>query len=353
LTFITPQALWLLAALPALVALYAWLLRRRKRYSLRYSQIGAIRDALGPGQRMRRYVPPLLLLAGLALAILAVARPTAVITLPTEQRTIVMAIDVSLSMRATDVEPSRIVAAQRAAKSFVEKQPADARIAIVTFAGTAQVVQQPTRNKDDLVAAIDGFRLQRHTAIGSGIMLSLAALFPDDGIDVEKAVLGGVSTRERARNDGGTRTGAKAEPKPAPNAVPPGSYTSGAVILLTDGRRTTGPDPLKVAAMAAERGVRVFTVGFGRPEGGTASIDGYSMYMAFDEELLKTIASITRAEYFHAPTADELIKVYDALRTRFELERNRTELTAFASALAAALVTAGAALSVVWFGRVG
>jgi Ca-activated chloride channel homolog len=349
LAFVTPQALWLLLVLPALVALYAWLLGRRKRFTVRYSSLGVVRDALAPGQLFRRHVPPLLLLLGLAVAIVAIARPTAVITLPSEQRTIVMAMDVSLSMRATDVEPNRLVAAQRAARTFVEQQPPDARIAIVTFAGTAQLVQQPTRNKDDLVAAIDRFELQRHTAIGSGMMLSLATLFPDDDIDVEKAVLGGVTTRERARANPAAR---RPEPKTDIKPVAPGSYASGAIILLTDGRRTTGPDPLKVAGMAASRGVRVFTVGFGRAEGGTASIDGYSMYMAFDEELLKSIAGITHAEYFHAPTSDELIKVYDTLRTRFELERTRTELTAFASALAALFVATGAALSVLWFGRV-
>lgn len=346
MNFVTPQALWLLAALPGLVALYLWLLGRRKRYPVRFSSVSVVRDALG-GQRWRRHLPALLVGAGLAFALLAVARPTAVITLPTEQRTIIMAMDVSLSMRATDVLPSRMIAAQQAAKAFVQLQPADTRIGIVTFAGTAQLVQPPTKNKDDLVAAIDRFELQRHTAIGSGLMASLAAMFPEDDIDIEKAVLGGTSTRERARNDS-KRAPSRAEPA----SVPPGSFPSGAIILLTDGRRTTGPDPLKVAAMAASRGVRVFTVGFGRAEGGTASIDGYSMYMAFDEELLKSIAGVTRAEYFHAPTADELNKVYDELRTRFELERARTELTAFASALGALLMATGGALSFFWFGRV-
>jgi Ca-activated chloride channel family protein len=349
--FLSPEALWLLLAVPALAGLYVLLLRRRKRLALRYAHLGVVREAIGPGQRFRRHVPPLLFLIGLAMALLAVARPTAVITLPTEQRTIIMAIDVSLSMRASDVEPSRLVAAQNAAKAFVQRQPDDVRIGIVTFAGTAQMVQRPTRAKEDLVAAIDRFELQRHTAIGSGMIVSLAALFPDDDIDLEKAVLGGVTTREIAR--GRTPDAKKPAKTREPAAVPPGSYASGAIILLTDGRRTTGPDPLQVANMAANRGVRVFTVGFGRAEGGMASIDGYSMYMAFDEATLKAIAETTRAEYFHASTGDELGKVYDALTARFELERNRTEVTALVAALASAFVVAGGALSLWWFGRLG
>jgi len=345
MSFITPEALWLLALLPVLVALYVAVLRRRKRFALRYSSVGLVRDAVG-AQGMRRHVPPLLALAALAVALVAVARPSAIVTLPTEMRTIIMAIDVSLSMRANDVEPNRLAAAQEAAKGFVMQQPRDVRIGLVAFAGTAQLVQAPTRNKDDLVAAIDRFELQRHTAIGSGLLVSLAALFPEDDIDVEKAVLGGISTREKARaKDGAER---KREAKP----VAPGSHQSAAIILLTDGRRTTGPDPLQVAGMAASRGVRIFTVGFGRPEGGAASIDGYSMFMAFDEETLKSIAEITRAQYFHAPTAQELVRVYEALTTRFELERSRTELTALFAAAAAALAIGAGALSVWWFGRV-
>jgi Ca-activated chloride channel family protein len=278
------------------------------------------------------------------------ARPTAMITLPSDKRTIIMAVDVSLSMRARDIEPSRIVAAQDAARGFVQKQPDDTRIGIVTFAGTASLVQPPTSDREALVAAIDRFGLQRQTAIGSGLLVSLAALFPDDGIDVEKAVLGGMSTRERAlalRPDA-----AKVRPPVERAAVPPGSFRSGAIILLTDGRRTTGPDPLEVANMAAKRGVRVFAVGFGKTGGGMADFEGYSMYMAFDEPLLKSIAEITQGEYFHAPSAEELVKVYEEITTRFELERQHTQITALFAALGAMLLLAAGTLSVLWFGRI-
>ena len=351
IAFLSPEALWLLLAGPVLVGAYVLLMRRRRKVVLRYATLAPLKEALGPRQSLRRHVPPFLFLLGLMAAILAVARPTATVTLPSDKRTIVMAIDVSLSMRARDIEPSRLVAAQNAAKAFVQKQPDDTRIGIVTFAGTAALVQPPTRDREALVAAIDRFALQRHTAIGSGLLVSLAALFPDEDIDVEKAVLGGTSTRERAQRLRPDPPDAR--PKAEPPPVPPGSFRSGAIILLTDGRRTTGPDPLEVANMASRRGVRVFTVGFGKTGGGPAEVDGYSMFMAFDETTLKSIAGITHGDYFHAPSAEDLAKVYGELATRFELERQHTEVTALLAAAGALLLLTAATLSVHWFRRWG
>lgn len=349
ISFLSPEALPLLLAVPAVVAGYVALMRRRRRVAMRFATLEPLKEA-GPRRTWRRHVPPLLALLGITVALLAVARPMATITLPSDKRTIIMAIDVSLSMRARDIEPSRIVAAQQAAKAFVQKQPDDTRIGIVTFAGTASLVQPPTRDREELIAAIDRMALQRQTAIGSGMLVALAALFPDDGIDVEKAVLGGTTTRERAQ---ALRPDApKAAPKVERAPVPAGSYKWGAIVLLTDGRRTTGPDPLEIANMAAKRGVRVFAVGFGKSGGGMADMDGYSMFMAFDETTLKSIAGITQGEYFHAPSAEELVKVYDEIAARFELERQHTEVTSLAAALGALLLAAAGTLSVLWFGRV-
>jgi Ca-activated chloride channel family protein len=351
IAFLSPEALWLLLTGPVLVGAYVLLMRRRRKVVLRYATLAPLKEALGPRQSLRRHVPPFLFLLGLMAAILAVARPTATVTLPSDKRTIVMAIDVSLSMRARDIEPNRLVAAQSAAKAFVQQQPDDTRIGIVTFAGTAALVQPPTRDREALVAAIDRFALQRHTAIGSGLLVSLAALFPDEDIDVEKAVLGGTSTRERAQRLRPDPPDARPRAERPP--VPPGSFRSGAIILLTDGRRTTGPDPLEVANMASRRGVRVFTVGFGQTGGGPADVDGYSMYMAFDETTLKSIAGITHGDYFHAPSAEDLAKVYGELATRFELERQHTEVTALVAAAGALLLLTAATLSVHWFRRWG
>jgi len=354
--FLWPEALWLLLAAPALVGAYVFLLRRKKKDAIRYASLSLVKAAIGPGQRFRRHFPPLLFLLALVASIVAIARPSAVITLPSEQRTIILAIDVSLSMRAADIEPSRLAAAQEAAKAFVQEQPADVRIGIVSFAGTASVVQSPTRNRDDLVAAIDRLQLQRHTAIGSGIIVSLATLLPDAGIDLESLLFGGRGGRDggRGARDGGRALPAdkagKAETAPF-TPVPPGSYASGAIILLTDGRRTMGPDPSDAARMAAERGVRIYTVGFGTAGGGMADVGGWSVYMRFDEETLKTVADLTRAEYFYAGSAADLKKVYQQLNTQFVLEKKETEIGALAIAVAAVLALAAAALSVLWFNR--
>ena len=347
--FAWPEALVLLAAVPALVALYLRLLRRPKRAAVRFASLDLVRAAMGGAALWRRHLPPAIFLAALAVAILAMARPNAVLTLPSQQRTVILAIDVSLSMRATDVDPNRLAAAQAAAKAFVQDQPADLRIGIVSFAGTALVVQKPTNNRDELIAAVDRLQLDRHTAIGSGIIMSLATLFPDEGIDLESLVLG---SRESWRVHRPREK--KAEKKPAKPVKPmaPGSNASSAIVLLTDGRRTTGPDPLEAARMAADRGIRVFTVGFGSAAGGPAMIEGYSIYMMFDEETLKAIAQLTQADYFHAASADELKKIYESLTGRFVLEKEEREVSALFAAVAALLALAAAGLSLAWFNRI-
>jgi Ca-activated chloride channel family protein len=350
MTFLWPQALWLLLAVPVLVGLYILLLRRKKKSALRYASLGLVREALGPGRRWRRHVPPSLFLLAMIALTLAIARPSATITLPSEQRTIILAIDVSLSMRANDVEPSRIAAAREAAKAFVREQPSDVRVGIVSFAGSASVVQKPTHDRDDLVAAIDRLQLQLHTAIGSGIIVSLATLFPDEGLELGIADFGVAPLRDGSRGKSldGPRDAKKKEFQP----VPPGSNRSAAIIMLTDGRRTIGPDPLDAARMAADHGVKVYAVGFGKPGGGTATVDGVPIYMRYDEETLKAIAALTEAEYFQAGSAAELKKVYETLNARYVLEKKETEISALASALGALLIIAAAALSLWWTHRI-
>jgi Ca-activated chloride channel family protein len=349
MTFIWPGMLWLLLAVPTVVALYVLLQRRRKKGAIRYASLDLVHAAVGPGQRLRRHLPPLLFLLALTALAIAIARPTAVVTLPTEQRTIIMAMDVSLSMRAADIEPTRLAAAQAAAKAFIQNQPSDVRIGIVTFAGTATVVQPPTRSKDDLIAAIDRFQLQLHTAIGSGLAVSLATLFPDEAIDVDQSPYGSAATRERGK---ALPTGRAAQEEKKPfTPVAPGSYPSGAIILLTDGRRTIGPDPLDVAKMAADHGVRVYTVGFGTANGAMVGIEGMSIYMRFDEATLKSIAEITRGEYFYAGTAADLQRIYESLNAKLVMEKKGTEISMLFAALAALLALAAATLSMLWFHR--
>lgn len=351
--FLWPTSLWLLLFVPALIAAYLLMLSRRKKAAVSYASLMLVRDAIGPGQKIRRHLPPALFLLAMTLAIFAVARPTAPVVLPSEYLTLVLAMDVSRSMEAKDVSPNRISAAQAAARSFIEELPRHVRLGIVSFAGTAAVVQTPTDNRDDMLAALDRFQLQRATATGSGLILSLATLFPDAGIDLDAITQasytrgwgGGGASLDRPRAD--PLQGAKAF-KP----VAPGSYTSGAIILLSDGRRTTGPDPLLAAKMAADRGVRVFTVGFGTREGAMiTSEEGWSFFVRLDEETLKAVAKITGAEYFHAGTAADLRKVYEGLSSKFAMERRETEISALLGAAAVLLMLVAATLSLLWVYR--
>jgi Ca-activated chloride channel family protein len=345
LSFLWPQFLWLLLAVPLLVLLYAWLLRRRKKLALRFASVAMVKQAMDRGLHWRRHLPPALFLLAVTAGLLAASRPTAVITLPSNHATVILAIDVSLSMRATDIKPNRIEAAQEAAKAFLKELPRNVRVGIVTFAGTAQVVQPATLQREDLVAAIDRFQLQRGTAVGSGVVVALSELFPDHGLDVGEMTYGN-GRRGKSLDE------APAKPRKEFTPVAPGSYASAAIVLLTDGRRTTGVDPLEAAKLAADRGVRVYSVGLGTVNGEIPGFEGWSMYLKLDEPGLKAIASATRAEYFYAGDADALKKVYEGLGTRLQVEKKQTELSALLALVAAVLALAAAGLSMLWFNRI-
>jgi Ca-activated chloride channel family protein len=347
-TFLWPEALWLLLALPVLVAAYVVVLRRRKKAALRYATLSLVKDAMGAGHQLRRHIAPALFLVALTALLVAIARPAGLVSLPSQYRTIILVMDVSGSMRAADVEPSRLAAAQAAAKTFVADVPSDTRIGVVSFAGTAAVAQAPTANRDDVLTAIDRFQLQRGTAIGSGIIVALATIFPDAGIDERSLVQRrGRDSRRAAPRDQG-RAGGEQELKP----VPPGSHASAAIILLTDGQRTTGPDALDAAQLAADRGVRIFTVGIGTTGGQVLGFEGWSMRVRLDEGVLKEIANATRGEYFYAGSAADLKKVYRALNARVVIEKKKTEITALVAAAGAVTAVLSVFLSLLWFNRV-
>ena len=346
LQFLWPEMLWLLLLVPLLVALYLWLLRRQRATALRFASLSIVREALGPGRNLRRHVPPLLLLLALALLLLAGARPLAVVSLPMTQETIMLAMDVSGSMRATDVQPNRLVAAQNAAKAFLTQLPRNVKVGIVAFAGSAQVVQMPTLSREDLVAPIDRFQMQRGTAIGNGLVLSLATIFPEAGLDINAMSPG------RQRQQGVAIDQPKEQAPKEFVPVAPGSYSSAAIILLTDGQRTTGVDSLEAAKLAADRGVRVYTVGIGTVNGETIGFEGWSMRVRLDEDTLKKIALQTQGEYFYAGTAESLKRVYERLGVRLTLQKKETEISGLLALAGALLTVLAAALSLLWFKRI-
>jgi Ca-activated chloride channel family protein len=343
MNFLWPQYLWSMLALPLLPVLYLWLLRRPGKPALRYSSLQVVREAAS-GRHWRRHVPPALLLVACGVLLFAAARPTAVLTLPWTRSSIILAMDVSLSMRVTDVKPTRLAAAQEAAKLFLRELPKDIDVGLVTFAGSAQVAQAATLDRASLVSAIDAFQMQIGTAVGNAIVLCLAELFPDHGISLGDMTFGAIQkARSRERKD-----------PPAPKQitpVAPGSYDSAAIVLLSDGRRTTGIDTLEAAKMAADRGVRIYVVGLGTVDGAAASADGMALYLRLDEPTLREVARMTGGEYHHAGTAETLRSVYQNLGSRLQVQTRETELTPMLAVLGAALVVAAASLSLLWFGR--
>jgi Ca-activated chloride channel homolog len=342
--FLWPQYLWLLLALPLLPAGYWWLLRRRGKPAVRYSSVAVARQAMS-ARSWRRHIPPALLLLAFAVLLLAAARPMARIPLPWARSSIMLAMDVSLSMRVTDVKPTRLAAAQEAAKTFLRDLPKDIEVGLVTFAGSSQVAQAATLDRESLVAAIDGFQMQMGTAVGNAIVVSLAELFPDHGIDVGEMTFG-AKPRGRSLDD---------KVKPAVKQitpVAPGSYDSAAIILLSDGRRTTGVDTLVAAKMAADRGVRIYVVGLGTVDGTASGMDGMPMYLRLDEPTLREVARMTGGEYHYAGTAEKLRSVYENLGSRLQVQTRETEVSALLAMLGAMIALAAAGLSVLWFGRI-
>jgi Ca-activated chloride channel family protein len=361
MTFIWMDMLWLLLLVPLLIGAYIWLLRRRKKAALRYANLAIVKQAMGKGVGWRRHMPPALLLLALTVLIVAVARPAAVIELASSRATVILSMDVSGSMRARDVEPSRMVAAQEAAKEFIRKQPADVQVGIVAFASAAVLVQAPTIDREALYQAINSFDLRRGTAVGSGVLVALATIFPDQNFDLDgsgnqRDQLGLPSFGgERFGTTGGADgllSGTATEPPAKHIPVEPGSYESAVVILLTDGATTTGPDPVAAGRLAGDYGVKVFTVGFGSASGDVVDFGGRSMRAQLDSTTLQAIADATEGEYYEATSASDLAGVYDLLSTRLISEKKLTEIAFVFAGAGALLAMAAAALSMLWFGRI-
>jgi len=334
MSFIWIRMLWLLLLVPALVLVYIMLQRRRQKYAVRYASLSLVKDALGRGPGFRRHIPPILFLAGLAVMIVALARPATTVVLPSQQGTVILALDISGSMRAEDMQPDRLGAAKAAARAFVEKQPKNVRIGIVAFSTTSALVQAPTRDRDQVLAAINRLVTQRGTAAGSGILTSLRAIFEESAPDLSPSLFDSFADSESL-----------------PDAAEPGSYSNAVIVLLSDGQSNRGPDPLDVADRAAMLGVRIYTVGLGSPEGVVMNFWGRSIRVRLDEEALKGIARKTDGGYFKADNETDLRTIYETLSTKFVAQREETEITVFFTAAAALIVLTAVLLSMLWFRR--
>jgi Ca-activated chloride channel family protein len=340
-TFLWPTSLAFLVAVPLFLGLYIWSQRRRRRYALRYASLSLVKEALGRGPGIKRHIPPALYLLALAFMLTALARPVTVVKVPSQEGTVILAIDVSMSMRATDIKPDRITAAKAASKAFVLKQGENVKIGVVAFASDASIVQPPTTDKELVLAAIDRLRLQRATAIGRAILTSLDAIVEAEGggeTDLPSAVL----TQPQNPN---------APQKPTKTAVPGAAKAPASIILLTDGQNNQFPPPLAIIDQAIQRGVRVYTVGVGTPSGAVLSLEGRSIRTSLDETTLKEIAADTDAEYFLATSDADLKKVYENLTTQLVFRSEKTEVTALFTLAAAMFSIVASALSLLWFNR--
>jgi Ca-activated chloride channel homolog len=344
--FLFPSALWLLLAVPLVIAAYVLAQRRRQRYTVRFSSLTLLREAVGRGPGIRRHIPPALFLLGLAVLFVAFSRPYTTAALPTNGATVILTIDSSGSMRASDLKPSRFEAAKAAARAFVEKQAPTTRVGIVSFSGSASLVQAPTTDKNAVYTAIDRLTTQRSTAIGSGILVSLDAIAEVLGQDLPSAAPTSLAQSGRAP------LGSPAKPVPTPAAL--GKFAPAVIVLLSDGQNTTGPLPLDAAAIAVSRGVRIYTVGVGTPTGsniGGGGGGGGFFRAELDELTLRQVAKLTGARYFYAATETDLHDIYQSLDSMLVIKTEPVELTFLASAVGAALLILGGTLSLFWFNR--
>ena len=338
MTFLWPGFLLLVLVVPALIVAYIWAQRRRQRYALRYASLSLVREALGNGPGRKRHIPPALFLAALLFMAIGVARPETVVTVPVQEGTVILALDVSGSMLAEDLKPNRMEAAKDAAKAFIDRQGTDVKLGVVAFSGDAQIVQAPTNDKDLVVAAINRLRPQRATAIGRGMLASLDAIF-EDSEETPPSVIA-------LRRLSGDPTG----PTPAP--VPKGADRTATIVLLSDGQNNQFPDPKQVIEDAVNRGIRIFTVGVGSADGTVVRIQGRSVRTRLDEATLKQIADDTGGQYFNASNEKDLKAVYENLTTQLVFRQQKTEITAILTAIAAVLSLTAAALSLLWFNRI-
>lgn len=327
MTFAWPWALTTLLLVPLLVLAYRALLRRRAGRSAELAALGLVAPA-SVTSGVRRHVGPVLFLSALALLCVAVARPQATVAEPRREGTVVLAFDTSSSMAATDLAPTRMEAAKAAARTFVERQPPEVKVGVVAFGDNGVIVQRPTTDKNAVVTAIGRVAPQGGTSLGRGIQTSLSAIV---GRTVEMdQQTGGVEVQGQDLGFRG-RT---------------------AVVLLSDGENTSGPDPVEVAAMASTAGVKIYPIGLGSPQGTVLSIDGFQVATSLDEPTLQEIAKTTDGTYFNAADTESLSKVYDSIDLQWVVQARYTEISGLFAAAAVLLLLLGAAGSLVWFGRV-
>ena len=354
MTFLWLGLFALVLVVPILVAIYLWSQRRRRPAAARYSSLSLIRAAMPGASRLRRHLPFALFASGLAVLVIALARPVVVLSVPANQATIILTMDVSGSMCSTDIDPTRLEAAEQAAIGFVTSQGSGSEIGLVAFSGLAAVIEPPTSDQQALVDAIRSLTTGRRTAIGSGILAAIDAIAEVDP-NVAKANLPG-------------------RPGTPPEPVVEGAYVPDIVVLLTDGANNAGTPPVEAAQQAVDRGVRVYTIGFGSAAGGElepncrqqfigrepAGAGGFGgggfgggggpggFRRGIDEDTLRSVADLTGGEYYPAESASELEQVFRDLPTTTITKAEPVEVSAGFVALGGLLAAMALLLARAW-----
>ncbi len=335
MSFIWPVMLFSLILVPLCIGFYVRIQRRRK---LAAAQFGGSELAQG-GTKARSglqiHLPPLFFLGGLAVLLFALARPQAVVALPRQDGTVILAFDISGSMAADDMKPTRMDAAKQAAAQFMKGKPIFVQVGVVGFSDNGLSIQVPTDDAGAVLAAINRLAPQRGTSIAQGIQASLNA----------------IAVAENGTPPPETYSNLLLTPTPTPTPVPQGTYIPGVIILLSDGENNEAPDPLAAAQTAADRGVRIYTVGIGSPTGTTVHINGFSLHTQLDEDTLKQIAQISGGTYFNAQSTQDLIKIYSQLDTQLVSKPRKTELTSLFAGASILLMLFGGVFSLLWYSR--
>jgi Ca-activated chloride channel family protein len=335
MSFIWPFMLFSLVLIPLFVFVYLRMQRRRRQLAVNYSDFGLPQAAKGRQPGLRRHIPVAFFLAGLTILAIALARPQAVVALPKQEGTVILAFDVSGSMAADDMKPTRMDAAKAAARDFVKKQPLFVQTGVVAFSDNGLSVQVPTNDPSAVLAAIDRLAPQTGTSVGQGILASLNAIAVGSSGGLPSEIYSNLLLT----------------PTPTPTPVPHGTYTPAVIILLSDGENNENPNPLAAAQNAADRGVRIYTVGIGSPNGTTVHINGFSLHTQLDEPTLRQISQITGGSYFNAQSEQDLLKIYDHLDTQLVNKPEKTELTSLFAGASIFFMLIGGLFSLLWFSR--
>lgn len=335
MSFIWSSLLYSLIIVPLLVLLYLRVQRRRREIAARYGSLGMVHDSAGNASNKRRHLSAILFLIGITVLILSLARPQAIVSVPKIEGTVILTFDVSGSMSADDLKPTRMEAAKTAARDFVDTQPSTVSIGVVAFSDGGISVQPPTEKREDVIAAIDRLVPRRGTSLGNGILVSLNTIVVDAG---DPPFLS---------------TNPSADPtQPLPDSAPQGWYPSAAIVLLTDGENNQDPDPIAATDLAADLGVRIYTVGIGKPEGATINVEGYTVLSQLNEPMLQYIAATTGGGYYNAGNEDQLRRIYNDLEPRLSIKTEEMEVTSLFAGAGMLLFIFGAAFAMLWFGRV-